>query len=495
MISLQTLIQALPDRVVLAGGLDRSIAGIQYDSRQVQPGSLFVCVPGFKTDGHLYAADAVAKGAVALVVERPVTVPDGVTVIQVPDARLALAGLAACFYGYPSRRFHLIGVTGTNGKTSTTILLDAVFRRWGRKTGLLGTISNRVGGEVIPASHTTPESLDLQKLFKLMADAQTDYVMMEVSSHALSLHRVAAAEFDVGVFTNLTRDHLDFHRDFQEYREAKGKLFTLLSGGAKAGRKYGVVNKDDPNSEYFMKTSPVPVLTYSLTQPSDYQATDIVITAKGASFRLKGKDFPPFTLNLTGRFSVYNGLAAVAVALEEGVPVDIIREALAELPGVPGRFERVDAGQDFTVVVDYAHTPDGLENVLRTAREVCSGRIITVFGCGGDRDRTKRPLMGHVSGRLSDYTIVTSDNPRTEDPEAIIAEIVPGVKEAGGKYEIVVERKAAIQKALTLAGAGDLVLVAGKGHEDYQIIGTKKYPFDDRKVVREILESMKDETK
>ncbi|HHY60960.1 MAG TPA: UDP-N-acetylmuramoyl-L-alanyl-D-glutamate--2,6-diaminopimelate ligase [Clostridia bacterium] len=490
MISLQTLTEALETKAILTGGLDSDITGVQYDSRQVEPGNVFVCIPGFKTDGHLYAGDAVARGAAALVVERPVEVPSGVTVVQVPDARAALAKLAASFYGHPSRRFRLIGVTGTNGKTSTTILLEAIFRRWGKKTGLVGTIANRIGEKVLPASHTTPEAVDLQKLFQLMAEAGTDYVIMEVSSHALSLHRVAETEFDVAVFTNLTRDHLDFHRDFDDYREAKGKLFAALAGGTKGEQKYGVVNRDDPHGSYFLQISPVPVLTYSLTEPSDYRAADIKITAKGASFRLQGRDFPPFTLNLTGRFSVYNALAAVTVALAEGVPVEVVREALASLPGVPGRFELVDAGQDFTVVVDYAHTPDGLENVLKTAREVCRGRIITVFGCGGDRDRTKRPLMGHVSGRLSDYTIVTSDNPRTEDPEAIIAEIVPGVQEAGGKYEIIVERKAAIHKALTLARPGDLVLIAGKGHEDYQIIGTKKYPFDDRRIVREFFEGV-----
>lgn len=487
MVSLQTLASVLANSAVLTGGLDQRVSSIHYDSRQVTPGSLFVCIPGLQTDGHLFSGEAVAKGAVALVVERPVEVPAGVTVIKVPDTRVALAKLAACFYGYPSRRFNLIGVTGTNGKTSTTILLDAIFRRWGKKTGLLGTIANRIGDEVMPTSHTTPESLELQKLFKLMADAHTDYVMMEVSSHALSLNRVVDAEFDIGVFTNLTRDHLDFHRDFADYREAKGKLFSLLPAGGKSRPKYGLVNLDDPNSNYFMEISPVPVLTYSLVQPSDYQAVDIEITAKGASFCLKGRPADRIQLNQTGRFSIYNGLAAVAVAMEEGVPLDIIQAALAEFPGVPGRFELVDAGQDFTVVVDYAHTPDGLENVLKTAREICPGRIITVFGCGGDRDRTKRPLMGNVVGRLSDYAVVTSDNPRTEEPEAIITDIEPGLVEAGGKYEVLVDRKAAIQRALALANAGDLVLIAGKGHEDYQIIGTKKYPFDDKKVVLEIL--------
>lgn len=485
LLSLKMLQSTLSGAVLLQGSLEQTIAAIHYDSRLVTPGSIFVCISGLTTDGHLFAQESVNKGAVALIVERPVDVPPGITVIKVPDTRRALAQLAAGFYGNPSRKFRLIGVTGTNGKTSTTVLLESIFKQWGRKTGLLGTIANRIGSEVLPSTHTTPESLELQKLFYSMAEAGTDYVMMEVSSHALSLKRVEEAEFDVGIFTNLTRDHLDFHRGLEEYREAKVQLFRLLGQETNDRLKYGMVNADDPNSNYFQQAAQVPVLTYGIEKPCDYRAVDIEITPKRASFRLKGKPPVRLQLNVTGRFSIYNALAAVGTALEEGVPLEVVQEALVKLPGVPGRFELVDAGQEFTVVVDYAHTPDGLENVLATAREISKGRVITVFGCGGDRDRSKRPLMGAAVARYSDYAIVTSDNPRTEEPEAIIQDIEPGLASAGGCYEVVLDRKEAIFKALDLAAPGDLVLIAGKGHEDYQIIGRKKYPFDDRKVVRE----------
>ncbi|NLL19044.1 MAG: UDP-N-acetylmuramoyl-L-alanyl-D-glutamate--2,6-diaminopimelate ligase [Clostridia bacterium] len=485
MLSLKVLLKMLPEAQLLSGNPDQAITGLHYDSRFISPGSLFVCIAGLMTDGHLFASEAINKGAVALVVQRSIEVPAHISLIKVPDTRKALAQLAAVFFGHPSEKFNLFGITGTNGKTSTTILLEAIFKHWGKKTGLLGTIVNRIGEEVLPATHTTPESLELQKLFSAMAKANTEYVMMEVSSHALSLNRVEETEFDVALFTNLTRDHLDFHRDLEDYRDAKVKLFRQLGPGRKNRPKYGLVNGDDPYSGYFQQAAKVPVFTYSIQNPGDYQAVDLEISPKGAAFRLKGRSPLRLQLNLTGRFSIYNALAAVATALEEGVPLELIQEALAKFHGVPGRFELVDAGQEFTVVVDYAHTPDGLENVLQTAREISNGRVITVFGCGGDRDRTKRPLMGEAVARYSDFAIVTSDNPRTEDPEAIINDILPGLAGAEGRYQVVVDRKAGIHRALEVAKAGDLVVIAGKGHEDYQIIGKKKYPFDDRKVVKE----------
>lgn len=483
--SLKTLMGMLTGAELLSGKPEQLIADIKYDSRSISPGSLFVCIPGLTTDGHLFATEAINKGAVALVVQRPIDVPDHVPQIKVPDTRKALAQLAAGFYDHPSRKFNLIGVTGTNGKTSTTILLEAIFKHWGKRTALLGTIANRIGQEVLPATHTTPESLELQKLFSTMAKAHTDYVMMEVSSHALSLNRVEETEFDVVIFTNLTRDHLDFHGNLEDYLAAKVELFRQLGPGIKNRPKYGLVNGDDPYAHHFQQAAKVPVFTYGIKNPGDYQAIDLEITPKGASFCLKDKPPVRLQLNMTGRFSIYNALAAVATAMEEGVPLEIIQEALAQLPGVPGRFELVDVDQEFTVVVDYAHTPDGLENVLQTAREISTGRVITVFGCGGDRDRTKRPLMGEVVARYSDLAVVTSDNPRTEEPEAIINDILPGLAGAEGRYQVVVDRKAGIHRALEMARPGDLVLIAGKGHEDYQIIGKKKYPFDDRKVVKE----------
>ena len=477
----------LPEAKLLSGSWEAVVTDLQFDSRLVKEGSLFVCISGAISDGHLFALEAIKRKARALIVEYPVEAFDEVSIIRVPDSRRALALLAAYYFDYPSQKFNLIGITGTNGKTSITNLLEAVFQEWGKKTALTGTIVNRVGQRILPATHTTPESLHLQRLFKTMVEDEVDYVMMEVSSHALILNRVEEVEFDIAVFTNLTRDHLDFHGSFESYKEAKGKLFSQLGIGVKKRFKYAIVNADDAHASYFKELSPVPVFTYSIHEPSDFQAVDLEVFAEGAGFRLKSMPNFHIKLNLTGRFSIYNALAAMAVALTEGVPIEIIASALKRLPGVPGRFESIEEGQNFTVIVDYAHTPDGLENVLKTAREICKERIITVFGCGGDRDSSKRPLMGEVSGNLSHYTILTSDNPRTEDPDLIIDEIKVGIEKVGGHFEVQRNREKAIEKAISLAEPGDLVMIAGKGHEDYQIIGDKKYPFDDREVVRKFL--------
>lgn len=487
MFSLKEINKILPEARLLSGSLDGMVSDLQFDSRQVKNGSLFVCISGFKSDGHLFAKEAVEKGAKALVVERPINLPYEVTMVLVPDTRKALALLAAHYFNYPSQKFNLIGITGTNGKTSITNLMEAIFREWGKKTGLIGTIVNRVDQKILPTTHTTPESLELQRLFKTMVEDGVDYVMMEVSSHALSLGRVQGTEFDVAVFTNLTRDHLDFHGDLENYKKAKGILFRQLGIGGKMRLKYAVINADDPYSAYFKEISMVPVFTYGIDAPSDFQAVNMELHAKGAAFRIKNMAELLIRLNLAGRFNIYNSLAAIGVAIKEGVPFEIIASALEKLQGVPGRFETVEEGQDYTIIVDYAHTPDGLENVLKTAREVCQKRVITVFGCGGDRDRSKRPLMGEVAGRLSDYTILTSDNPRTEEPDAIIQEIIPGLEKAGGRFEILSNRKDAIENALRFAKPGDLVMIAGKGHENYQIIGNKKYPFDDKEVARAFL--------
>lgn len=490
MLSLTHILSILPEGVMLAGDKGGIIKDIHYDSRQVTAGSLFVCIPGLRTDGHLFAFDAIAKGAEALIVERPVKVPSHIPVIQVPDSRKALARLAVSFYDHPSTKFSLIGITGTNGKTSTAILLQAIMREWGKKVGLLGTIANQIQDKILPTTHTTPESLELQSLFSKMVEAETDYVMMEVSSHALKLGRVAETEFDIGIFTNLSQDHLDFHEDFADYRRAKLQLFQQLQTGIKKRPKYVLINADEPESIHFHQIAKVPVYTYGLENGAHFRATEIELGNRGISFRLQGLANTPFQVNMSGRFSVYNTLAAIGVAIKEGIPMGIIQEALAKFPGVPGRFEMVDGGQDFTVVVDYAHTPDGLENVLQTAKEICSRRIITVFGCGGDRDQSKRPLMGAVAKRWSDYAIITSDNPRTENPETIIAQIEEGFLTAEGhsQHRVFLDRREAIAGALSMARTGDLVLIAGKGHEDYQIVGHKKHPFSDQKVVKEILQ-------
>ncbi|MDI6710570.1 MAG: UDP-N-acetylmuramoyl-L-alanyl-D-glutamate--2,6-diaminopimelate ligase [Bacillota bacterium] len=473
--------------VLEAGGdLNIEATGLACDSRQVAPGHVFVAVPGHATDGHLFIPQALERGAAALVVER--VEPEWAAKAawaRVPDARRALAAAAAFFYGYPARSLRLTGVTGTNGKTTTTHLTRAVYRQAGLATGLIGTIHTLVGDTVLPAERTTPESLDLQRLWRRMVDSGVTHVVMEVSSHALRLGRVAPADFTAAVFTNLTQDHLDFHRDMEDYFAAKALLFTGLPPGGLA-----VINADDPWGRRLAEMCGERAVTYGV-EGGTVRAGGVAVEARGASFRVASPwgGFP-LRLKLTGLFNVYNALAAAAAGLAQGIEADAVRAGLEAVSGVAGRFERVDGGQDFTVIIDYAHTPDGLENVLRAARRVTEGRVISVFGCGGDRDQGKRPLMGRISGELADFTIVTSDNPRTEDPLAIIAAIEAGTRAVTARYSIVPDRREAIRAALEMARSGDIVLIAGKGHEDYQIIGMTKCPFDDRLVVREALAEM-----
>lgn len=488
MLTLKMLTRIVPVEET-GGNMNVEITGIHYDSRQVKPGYLFVCIKGFNTDGHRYIGDAKINGATAALVETTEHVPEGMSWVRVTDTRKALATVAADFYGKPSERLRVVGVTGTNGKTTTTHLIESILQQSGKNVGLLGTITNRIKGKAFPASRTTPESLDLQRFLSMMVEEGVEYAVMEVSSHALDLERVRQCYFDAAVFTNLTQDHLDYHMDLDDYMRAKGRLFASLGSGPKTGPIYAVINVDDPYRDYFINQTRVPVITYGLSTTAQVRACNVKVKPEGAQFTVKyeGGNFS-LTLRLTGMFSVYNALAACAVALREGVSPDIIVKALENVRGVPGRFESVDCGQNFTVIVDYAHTPDSLENVLRTAREVTKGRIITVFGCGGDRDRLKRPLMGEVAGKFSDYCIVTSDNPRSEEPEQIIAEIEPGIKRTNcAAYQVVADRRQAIETALNLAQPGDLLLIAGKGHETYQEIQGQVFPFDDRQVVREIL--------
>ena len=473
-------------RVVGSESLD--ITGLHYDSRKIEPGNLFVAIPGLKSDGHQYIPSAISAGAVAVVVERPVEVPPEVTRLEVRDSRSALSCLAAAYYGHPSTRLRLIGVTGTNGKTTTAHLVEAILIRAGYRVGLLGTIGGRLGEHSFPISHTTPESLDLQQMLSRMVEEGANYVVMEVSSHALALKRVQDCEFDVGVFTNLTQDHLDFHSSMEEYAQAKRQLFAGLgSTGSKHKPKYAAINLDDPAAWALIEATPVPVITYGLSKNAQVGARGVEVHPQGTSLTAILPDGElPLNLRLTGRFNTYNALAALTVGWREGVPLEEIKAALEGVRGVPGRFEPVDQGQDFAVIVDYAHTPDGLENLLATAREVTGRKLITVFGCGGDRDRGKRPLMGEVAARWSDYVIVTSDNPRTEEPGKIIEEILPGLKGLSPRqYEVIEDRRAAIYRALELAEAGDAVVIAGKGHETYQIVGNQTFPFDDREVARE----------
>lgn len=472
------------DVVATGGNHATSLRGVAYDSRRVEPGFLFVALKGLRTDGHLYVEEALARGAAGVIVQERVSLPADIPWAQVADTRRALAAVAARFFDHPSRHLRLVGVTGTNGKTTTTHMLAAIYRQRGQ-VGLIGTVYNLIGDRVLPVQHTTPEAVELQKLLREMVDAGITSVVMEVSSHALAMARVEECRFAAAVFTNLTQDHLDFHPTMEDYFAAKARLFRMLPPSSPA-----VINGDDPWGKKLVALSAGKVVTYGLDEACDVRAADIHVQADGVTFNVRSTwgSFP-VQLRLTGMFNVYNALAAVACSLAQGFSPDEVRKGLAGLRSVPGRFERVEKGQDFVVIVDYAHTPDGLLNVLRAARGIATGRLMVVFGCGGDRDRSKRPLMGEVAVRNADLTIITSDNPRTEDPLAIIEEIEKGAHRVpGGRYLVEPDRRRAIRAALQIARAGDVVVVAGKGHEDYQIIGEERFPFDDRRVVAELLE-------
>lgn len=463
------------------GNTQVKISGITHDSRKVMPGDIYACIPGFKVDGHDFASAAVKAGAAALLVERflEIDIPQ----LKVEDTRKALGFLAADIYGTPSEKLELIGVTGTNGKTTVTHLVEKIARLGGKKTGLIGTLGARIGDQELPGQHTTPESTEIQKLLADMAAAKVELAVMEVSSHALDLGRVNGCIYQAAIFTNLSQDHLDYHKDMQEYLEAKALLF---SGMNQAPGQFAVLNADDPSYELIKKSAACQVVTYGVDSPADFKAENLQLTDRGANFEVSFQGVKAQVFYSTpGKFSVYNALAAFAWGVTAGYPLKVVIEALAAMKGVPGRFESIRQGQPFLVIVDYAHTPDGLENVLRTAREITTGRLITVFGCGGDRDRKKRPLMGEVAARLSDYLVVTSDNPRTEDPDKIIEDIMPGIGSAD--HKIIVDRHGAINHACSIALPGDTIIIAGKGHEDYQIIGTEKIHFDDREEVQTAL--------
>lgn len=468
------------------------VTGIQTDSRKVRPGDLFLCIPGLVSDGHDFAAKAAEAGAAALVVERDV--PSSLPKLFVKDARYAMAVIACRFYGYPSREMKLIGVTGTNGKTTTTTLIEHILRDRNYRTGLMGTISMKIGDEWYDAERTTQEASDLQMNLRKMRDAKAEYAVMEVSSHALELGRVKGCRFRTALFTNLTQDHLDFHKTMEQYRAAKGLFFSRLGNEFTDDpdtAAYAVLNADDEASSYFAKLTSAQVVLYGLGPDADVRATDIRMTSKGTRFTVNAfGEEAEFTMKLVGKFNVYNALGAISSTLIERIPLPEIANSLERVSVVPGRMETVDGSDGYLVIVDYAHTPDGLENALATIREFCTGRIITVFGCGGDRDRSKRPLMGAIAARASDYVIATSDNPRSENPEAILREIEPGIESEGigrDRYELVADRREAIYKAVEMASPDDVVLIAGKGHEPYQIVGGVQHHFDDRLVAQEAI--------
>lgn len=473
---------------VTLNGLDADVNGIAYDSRKVEPGNLFIAMKGGSFDGHRYITAAIEAGAAAVVAEEKPNASVSVPYAVASNGREAMGYIAAAYYGYPSRKIKLIGVTGTSGKTTVTHLIQAVFNHTGQKAGLIGTLGAKVGDESISTEHTTPESADIQKILNMMVEKGAKVAAMEVSSHGLYQGRVLGCEFDCGVFTNIARDHLDFHKTPEAYLDAKLMLFRDYP--RLSDKEFtAVVNADDPAAALVIASTRGSCFTFGYGAQSDVKAQNAVVTEKSVAFDLVyGGSSTRVELNIGGAFNVYNALAAASAAITLGLGLDDIAKGLSAARSVAGRFESVSCGQNFGVIVDYAHTPDELENVLMTARELTGGRLIAVFGCGGDRDRGKRPIMGGIGARIADVVVVTSDNPRTEEPEAIIEDIMQGIGQNDkDKITVLPDRYRAIQEAIRQAREGDTVVIAGKGHEDYQIFADRTIHFDDREVAREIL--------
>ncbi len=474
------------EKINVRGSMESEFSEIKCDSRAVNAGDMFVAIVGYKVDGHSYVEAALEKGASVIAVQEGhfdiSMIPSSVTVIVAKDTRKLLALSACNFYGHPSREFRLVGVTGTKGKTTTTYMIKRILERAGKKVGLIGTIANYIGDEELPSQRTTPESIDLQKLFRQMADAKVDVVIMEVSSHSLALDRVLGCAFDLAVFTNLTQDHLDFHETFDNYLQAKAKLFTMA--------KEGFVNCDDMYAKKLMSYATCPITTYGIDNNPFVCGRDIIITNSYSDFKMPfNRVIQRIKVPIPGRFTVYNALAAICVTIRLGCNIDDVLLGLENIK-VPGRSEIVPNTRNFTIMVDYAHTPDSLENILRASKAYTRGKIICVFGCGGDRDTMKRPMMGEISGKLAGFTVITSDNPRTEKPEDIVRQVEEGIKKTGAKYKVIVDRKKAIDFALRQAQRNDLVLVVGKGHETYQEVNGEKLHFDDREVILEALKKL-----
>ena len=477
---------------------ETEVKGIAYSSKCVEPGFLFVAVPGMRVDGHCFLTEAIARGASAVAVSRDVELPAGLPVMRVENSRRALALLSSQFYGHPSVQMRMVGITGTNGKTTTAFLIRSILRASGKQTGLMGTVHVEIGEELLPAVHTTPEAPELQQNLRKMVDYGLTHAVMEVSSHAISMHRVDGVEYDTAVFTNLTQDHLDHHGTMDDYFQAKAQLFLGLGDkGVKEG-KSAIINGDDPWGLRMLAvcSDRVNALTYGLTSACNIYAENIHSGITGSTFTLVSPEGSiDVKIPTPGKHSIYNALAAAGAALSQGCSLEDVRLGL-QVAGVPGRMEPVQLGQSFGVYVDYAHTPDGLENVLQAVRGFAEGKVIVVFGCGGDRDRTKRPIMGAIAARLADVAILTSDNPRSEDPGQIIQEVIPGFDLLGAKpsqsVSVVVEidRRDAIRTAIKAASPGDVVLIAGKGHETYQIFNDRTIHFDDREEARIVLREM-----
>ena len=460
-------------------GEDVEVKELRYNSRKAEKGDVFCCVVGTFADGHKYAAQAVEAGAAALVVERQLDID--IPQVLVENTRIAMAEMAAAYYGNPADEMVMVGITGTNGKTSTSYMLKSIAERMGKKVGLIGTIRNMIGDIIIDTERTTPESVDLQRILRQMKDEKVDVVIMEVSSHSLDQKRVHGISYDIGCFTNLTQDHLDYHKTFENYFAAKKLLFAQC--------KKAVINLDDSYAADMVAGVDIPVMSVGIREQADVTASEIDITTRGVQFDFNYRNVTSrFNVPIPGLFSVFNAMSAAGIALSLGWTLDSIKYGLEHMVSVSGRLEPLPTGKnEFTVLLDYAHTPDALENLLKTVRGFATGRVVTLFGCGGDRDQAKRPIMGEIAGRFSDFAIVTSDNPRSENPMDIIASVVEGVKKSGCEYVVIENRRDAIEYALKNANRNDVIILAGKGHENYQEINGGKHPFDEKEIVAEIL--------
>ncbi|HFD8684397.1 UDP-N-acetylmuramoyl-L-alanyl-D-glutamate--2,6-diaminopimelate ligase [Clostridium perfringens] len=480
---LKSLLKGL-DYEVIKGNEESKVQNIRYDNRKIEQGDAFVCVKGFKVDGHSFIGDAIKKGAKTLIVQEDVSVQEDITIIKVRDTRKALAIMSSNYFGNPKDKLKIIGITGTNGKTTSAFIIKSILEKAGFMTGLIGTIANYIGNKKVDAVRTTPESYELHELFKNMVDAGVEYCVMEVSSHSLELDRVYGVQFEEGIFTNLTRDHLDFHKTFENYYNAKFKLFERSN--------HSIINLDDPYGANIVKDIEergvkTKVSTFSIEKESDFKAFEIKSHSNGSEFKVNLESIEEFSINIPGEYNIYNSLGCIICAYNLNIPMDKIKEGLSDVV-IPGRCELVakEKNLPYSIIIDYAHTPDGLENILSTVKAFTKNRMISVFGCGGDRDKVKRPQMGKIGCELSDIAIITSDNPRSEEPMDIINDIVKPLNY--DNFIIEVNRKEAIRKAMNMALEGDVIVIAGKGHETYQILKDETIHFDEREVVYDILE-------
>ncbi|HHQ4189384.1 TPA: UDP-N-acetylmuramoyl-L-alanyl-D-glutamate--2,6-diaminopimelate ligase [Clostridium perfringens] len=480
---LKSLLKGL-DYEVIKGNEESKVQNIRYDNRKIKQGDAFVCVKGFKVDGHSFIGDAIKKGAKTLIVQEDVSVQEDITIIKVRDTRKALAIMSSNYFGNPKDKLKIIGITGTNGKTTSAFIIKSILEKAGFMTGLIGTIANYIGNKKVDAVRTTPESYELHELFKNMVDAGVEYCVMEVSSHSLELDRVYGVQFEEGIFTNLTRDHLDFHKTFENYYNAKFKLFERSN--------HSIINLDDPYGANIVKDIEesgvkTKVSTFSIEKESDFKAFEIKSHSNGSEFKVNLEEVEDFSINIPGEYNIYNSLGCIICAYNLNIPMNKIKEGLSDVV-IPGRCELVakEKNLPYSIIIDYAHTPDGLENILSTVKAFTRNRMISVFGCGGDRDKVKRPQMGKIGCELSDIAIITSDNPRSEEPMDIINDIVKPLNY--DNFVIEVNRKEAIRKAMNMALEGDVIVIAGKGHETYQILKDETIHFDEREVVYDILE-------